>query len=1050
MIKQFTAGDITVRPFGTFKHWTIQSINTASVDSYGFNTYYDGKLEINRGVSLSTNFYPSGSQYYDPIAEPLNPSGKYARNVYSQTNAMFYKYSNNPLTSFGVQEYTQDLTTGRKEIREIHDKITVATLKHNLYGDSVSPETVEIVDDSSPHVTYKLYDDGYTNLRLSGSYFPTTIQIGGVQDFVATPYWVTSSGQFVVTFDNGSTAVVGEANAKYYMDMGLSVEYIPPSSGSDWAYDQSTARNYFQPNNEHFGEAVSSWYRYIAVGSSMDSYSLSNRLVGYTSIYKYDDASAQHRFIKQLYFPFTQSLDSTASFTDSFGYSVAIRDDFLAVGSPVGAACSSSIYPGFVCVYNKNKGGTDFWGITNLLGGITNGDRFGNSVSVDDDILAVGAPGVSGSGAVYIFRKKRFMDTGACDSIATGSTWHQLITTSDFCRQLLTASYNATQSYTPTFVSGNFSWEYEAVVTSSVLASGDNFGWALEVSDNRMLVGTYKAGKGYASLFTCSYHSASAFACPTASWSEQLIVRGNSSYGDLDRSSPLYLNDVSSTYATTDLFGSSVSINGDNFVVASPVDKAFIPYNGASNVTKLGAAYFYRYGNNFNCDLIKTFGNQSYTSGNNFAKRVSLEGNFAAVSAWPSVLTRAVSYSGSAYILESSSYQSSSPDDSVLGRVFVYKDYTGDGDWFLNGDIRRNKESGNPYNIFGWSVSVCSDFLTVGGPIVNSVVPASRSLVIDPGHLTASMASTYSGSVFVYNLNQYTPDQPVGNVFYKNGNIVLTNTASNYTTILTGTGSRGFTLDYKGDHTIYEHEYLVSIRPGEFNYSTNPTALIQNQLVFDVNRDGVFDYLDVDLIMRYLQSKKFYKESVFDDNGIVLEQDTLIDSSWWGNDILQTESEDVLLQEVDSNYMVSSSLNVFTKAAFDYIEQNLVVTNILDVDGDGQINVNDGSLLALYYFQRLNPTVISPLITTASTRKYVSDIVAYLNQFCGRADFKVNPEFFGYQSSSSYDPTGSFLAPFVTTIGLYQNNELVAVGKLGKPIKNLVDWPVNFIVRFDT
>jgi hypothetical protein len=46
-------------------------------------------------------------------------------------------------------------------------------------------------------------------------------------------------------------------------------------------------------------------------------------------------------------------------------------------------------------------------------------------------------------------------------------------------------------------------------------------------------------------------------------------------------------------------------------------------------------------------------------------------------------------------------------------------------------------------------------------------------------------------------------------------------------------------------------------------------------------------------------------------------------------------------------------------------------------------------------------------------------------------------------------PTGSYLAPFITTIGLYDGNELVAVGKLGRPVKNLVDWPVNIVVRFD-
>lgn len=56
-----------------------------------------------------------------------------------------------------------------------------------------------------------------------------------------------------------------------------------------------------------------------------------------------------------------------------------------------------------------------------------------------------------------------------------------------------------------------------------------------------------------------------------------------------------------------------------------------------------------------------------------------------------------------------------------------------------------------------------------------------------------------------------------------------------------------------------------------------------------------------------------------------------------------------------------------------------------------------------------------------------------------------------YEISGSSDQTGSYLAPFITTIGLYDDdNNMVVVAKLPKPIKSLPDYPVNFIVRFDT
>lgn len=59
--------------------------------------------------------------------------------------------------------------------------------------------------------------------------------------------------------------------------------------------------------------------------------------------------------------------------------------------------------------------------------------------------------------------------------------------------------------------------------------------------------------------------------------------------------------------------------------------------------------------------------------------------------------------------------------------------------------------------------------------------------------------------------------------------------------------------------------------------------------------------------------------------------------------------------------------------------------------------------------------------------------------------------FADYEYSSSLDPTGSFLAPYITTIGLYDDDGvLVSVAKLAKPVKSLPDFPVNFIIRFDT
>jgi hypothetical protein len=63
----------------------------------------------------------------------------------------------------------------------------------------------------------------------------------------------------------------------------------------------------------------------------------------------------------------------------------------------------------------------------------------------------------------------------------------------------------------------------------------------------------------------------------------------------------------------------------------------------------------------------------------------------------------------------------------------------------------------------------------------------------------------------------------------------------------------------------------------------------------------------------------------------------------------------------------------------------------------------------------------------------------------------INDEFNYYEDNVGLDPTGSFLAPYITTIGLYDNElNMVAVAKLPQPIKSTPDYPINFIIRFDS
>jgi hypothetical protein len=96
----------------------------------------------------------------------------------------------------------------------------------------------------------------------------------------------------------------------------------------------------------------------------------------------------------------------------------------------------------------------------------------------------------------------------------------------------------------------------------------------------------------------------------------------------------------------------------------------------------------------------------------------------------------------------------------------------------------------------------------------------------------------------------------------------------------------------------------------------------------------------------------------------------------------------------------------------------------------------DGARLYTHIIQRPGSTKIGDLVTSSFYDAGIKWVKGAFNQ---------------YEASSSLDQTGSFLAPMITTIALYDNElNMVAVAKLPQPIKSLPDYPVNFIIRFDT
>jgi hypothetical protein len=116
------------------------------------------------------------------------------------------------------------------------------------------------------------------------------------------------------------------------------------------------------------------------------------------------------------------------------------------------------------------------------------------------------------------------------------------------------------------------------------------------------------------------------------------------------------------------------------------------------------------------------------------------------------------------------------------------------------------------------------------------------------------------------------------------------------------------------------------------------------------------------------------------------------------------------------------------------------------------------SVLESEFNASTNPTSFLPGSTeydvvtqNVQTKKYDGSTENTELKYFNLKSARVNPLFWEYDFSASNDPTGSYLAPYITTIGLYDNEmNMIAVAKLPQPIKSLPDYPLNFIIRFDT
>jgi hypothetical protein len=108
----------------------------------------------------------------------------------------------------------------------------------------------------------------------------------------------------------------------------------------------------------------------------------------------------------------------------------------------------------------------------------------------------------------------------------------------------------------------------------------------------------------------------------------------------------------------------------------------------------------------------------------------------------------------------------------------------------------------------------------------NSLTDISLTLVDDTrGHLYESVySSSFARRSSSLSGSNVVVGDAIGNVFYDQGLIVITDTGSRYGNVGTLTGTDGWSLKFQGTKTIREYEYLCNIQEYEYNGTDNISA----------------------------------------------------------------------------------------------------------------------------------------------------------------------------------------------------------------------------------
>jgi len=463
------------------------------------------------------------------------------------------------------------------------------------------------------------------------------------------------------------------------------------SAAEDTANDEFTSTNFdFDICNEmaylkssniggsnYFGRSVAISGDYVIVGAYNESSSAG-------AAYIFKTSNSGETWTQKAYLT-----ASNANADDYFGYSLGISGDYAIVGAY--KECSNSINDqtinhesgsvgyrsGAVYIFKRDSG-AETWTQKAYLkaSNIGTDDYFGYSVAINGDYAIVGA---------YNESSNSITDPANNDGVGSGAAYI-------FKRD-----------------SGAETWTQTAYLKASNIGTGYTFGYSVAMDGDYVIVGAYSESGSAGAAYIFKRDSGA------ETWTQKAYLKA-------------------SNRDSTDYFGWSVAISGDNVIVgAHGEDSNSISDPSNNDSARSGAAYIFK-----TSDSGETWTEKAYLkseepgSPDQFGTSVAINGDSAIV--------------GSPY--ESSNLITDQDNDDLLysGATYIFKTSDSGESWDQTRFIKASNMDGS--DNFGQSVAVNGDYIIVGAAKEdsNSITDPSNNSAVGSGAAYIFKAISGSGS----------------------------------------------------------------------------------------------------------------------------------------------------------------------------------------------------------------------------------------------------------------------------------------------------------------